>query len=60
MSIYYENKNYDLKVLEVNHEEVGRFYNVFLGTTNYANITFYNIDKLENFLKFYRQHESAV
>lgn len=59
MNIYYENKNYDLKVIEVNHKEVGRFYNLFLGT-KLAPITFYNIDKLENFLKYYRQHELAV
>ena len=52
-------KNYDLKVIEGNDKEVGRFYNVFLGT-KVASITFYNIDRLEKFLKYYRQHELAV
>lgn len=59
MKIYYENKNYDLKVIEGYHEEVGRFYNIFIGN-KVASITFYDINKLENFLKYYRQHELAV
>lgn len=61
IELYYENKNYNLRALKVISKdvEIGTYYTIFLDKTPLT-INFYNVESLEKFLRYYRNHEIKV
>lgn len=61
IQLYYENKNYNLKALRVISKdvEIGTYYAVFLDKTPLST-NFYNVESLEKFLRYYRNHGIKV
>lgn len=61
IELYYENKNYNLRALKVISKdvEIGTYYTVFLDKTPLTT-NFYNVESLEKFLRYYRNHEMKV
>ena len=61
IELYYENKNYNLRALKVISKdvEIGTYYTVFFDKTPLT-ANFYNVESLEKFLRYYRNHETKV